>query len=584
MLWNNLGEAFRVEERFESSADCFRQALRLDPRLAAAHLNLGNVLRAMRKTTEAVECFRSALQLQPNYAKAHCNLSSLYLEQQLLDEALFHGQAAIRSDPSLAEAQANMSSVEYQLGNLSAAIRFAREALRGKPNLAAAHNMLGTALQDQGDADAALACFQQALVASDPHERPRTHSNLLFCLQHCSQITPPQLLAAHRSWESAYASNLAGPRAPLTTARRASTEPLRVGLVSADLGCHPVGQFVVGWLEHLDRRRIEIYCYSDRPIEDLMSQRLQSHVAGRRDVQSLDDETLAGAIREDGIDILCDLAGHTRGNRLRMFARRVAPIQATWMGYVGTTGLSTIDFLIADERLVPTGEEQNYCEQIVRLPDGWLCYSPADAAPEVSAPPCRSSGNVTFGCFNNCSKINPQTINAWAEILRRLPDSRLLLKFKWYGDPGVRERYARQFMDQGIAADRIEMLGWTPQAEHLASYSRIDLALDTFPYTGGVTTCEALLMGVPVVSCVGKTFASRQSFSHLYNVGLTELCAFDWQQYVERAVEWASDRQRLKQTRASLRQRLLASPLGDAPRFARQLTSAFETMGQRLRP
>jgi predicted O-linked N-acetylglucosamine transferase (SPINDLY family) len=294
-------------------------------------------------------------------------------------------------------------------------------------------------------------------------------------MHYLPDMTPERLLDAHRDWNERYAVPLADQQR-LPVAVRTADRPLRLGLVSADLGCHPVGQFVSAWLPYLDPGHVQVVCYSDRPVEDELAQRLKAQAAEWRDVRAADDETLAATIHDDRIDILCDLAGHTRSNRLLMFSRRPAMVQASWIGYVGTTGLEAIDYLIADRYLIPEGDEPNYRERVLRMPDGWLCYAPPPAAPDVSPPPCLARGQVTFGCFNNPAKITPAVVATWSEILRRVPGSRLLLKFKWFNDPGTREHFWALFARHGIEAARVELKGWSPQADHLGYYGDIDPA------------------------------------------------------------------------------------------------------------
>jgi predicted O-linked N-acetylglucosamine transferase (SPINDLY family) len=290
-----------------------------------------------------------------------------------------------------------------------------------------------------------------------------------------------------------------------------------------------------------------------------------------RDVQMVNDEALAAMIHDDRIDVLFDLAGHTHQNRLLMFSRRPAKVQISWTGYVGTTGLEAMDYLIADQYLIPEGDERYYRERVVRMPHGWLCYTPPSDAPDVVSLPCLTRGLVTFGCFNNSKKISSDTIAVWSEVLRRVPRSRLLLKFKWFDDPDTRQHFWTQFAAHGIEAARVNLKGWSRQADHLSYYGEVDLALDTYPYTGGITTCEALWMGVPVVTRVGTTFAARQSYSHLMNAGLDDLATWSAAEFVERAVSWATDPKRLVLCRLGLRSRVKQSPLCDGPLFARHL-------------
>ena len=322
----------------------------------------------------------------------------------------------------------------------------------------------------------------------------------------------------------------------------------------------------------------------------------------------LSDEQLAEQIRNDRIDILFDLGGHLGGNRLLVFARKPAPIQVKWVGYPGSTGLTAMDYLLADRWQVEAGGEEYCPEKVLRLPDGYVCFDPPGDAPEVgplpalavgwtsqsvqssltpaSLTPCpspeygRGDPVVTFGSFNNPAKITPCVVAAWAEILRRVPGSRLMLKYQGFDQPGTRRHYEELFAARGIAPERLELLGWSPRARMLAEYNRLDLVLDPFPYSGGITTCEALWMGVPVITLPGKTFAGRHSLSHLSNVGLTETVARDVADYVELAVQLAHDLPRLAKWRVELRGQVARSPLCDGPRFAANLMKALRLIWQ----
>jgi predicted O-linked N-acetylglucosamine transferase (SPINDLY family) len=298
-------------------------------------------------------------------------------------------------------------------------------------------------------------------------------------------------------------------------------------------------------------------------------------------VNSISDQALSEQIRRDQIDILFDLAGHTAGNRLLVFARRPAPIQITWLGYAGTTGLAAIDYVLADRHEIPQVAERYYTERVLWMPQGYLCYTPPPNAPAVSPLPALTTGVVTFGSFNNPAKINQKVVEVWAEILKRLPQSKLVLKYKGIDDPSVVGRLKQTLASQGVEPGRLECLGWSPHPQLLGAYNAIDLALDTFPYNGGLTTCEALWMGVPVITCPGETFASRHSLSHLSSVGRTETVAKDFDEYVDLAVTFATDLPRLASLRVSLRQQMVDSPLCDAGRFAADFTQILRALWQR---
>jgi predicted O-linked N-acetylglucosamine transferase (SPINDLY family) len=328
-----------------------------------------------------------------------------------------------------------------------------------------------------------------------------------------------------------------------------------------------VALFLAPVIERLNGHQWFTVCYATQQQSDHVTRRLNQATGLWRSVGDLNDEALAQQIRNDSIDLLIDLSGHTGGNRLLAFARRPAPVQLTWAGYVGTTGLSAIDYLIADRFHVPIGWEQHYREKVLRLPDGYVCYQPPSYAPSVGPLPALKTGQVTFGSFNNLAKLNSRVVALWSDILKRVPRSRLLLKYHWLDDAALRQHVKDQFVAQGIAAERVELLGGSPHGDQLQQYNRVDLALDTFPYSGGLTTLEACWMGAPVLTCPGETFASRHSFSHLSNIGLTETIAVDHSDYIARAVSLVSDLPRLAELRSGLRQRMTQSPVCDLEGF-----------------
>jgi predicted O-linked N-acetylglucosamine transferase (SPINDLY family) len=402
---------------------------------------------------------------------------------------------------------------------------------------------------------------------------------LLFDLQYCPDITPAALAEAHAEYDRRHAAPLRGAVAEHQSVHDRHGR-LRLGFVSPDLASHPVGCFLVRVLEKLNREPHETICYSDRMDKDDLTHRLQAAATQWRDVIGISDQRLAEQIRADRIDILFDLAGHTAHNRLLVFARKPAPIQVTWIGYEGTTGLAAMDYLLADRHVVPEGTEHYYRERVLRMPEGYLCYNPPDAAPPVGPLPSLTKGRATFGSFNNLAKITPQVVAVWAEILRRAPAARLVLKYRGLGDPAVKRRYLDLFAAHGVEPQRLELLPPSSYAEYLATYYQVDVALDPFPFSGSATTCEALWMGVPVITCPGEIFASRHSLSHLASVGLTELIAHDLDQYVELAVSLAGDLPRLAMLRAGLRQRMAASPLCDGQRFATNLAAMLRDVWQ----
>jgi len=575
---NNLGLALMDKGKADEAVACYRRALELKPGYAEAHNNLGNVFRDQGKLDEAVPCYRRALELKPDFAEAYNNLGAVFHDQGNLEEAVACYHRALQLKPDYAGAHSNLGNAWKDQGKLDEALACCRRALQLKPDYAEAYNNLGNSWKDQGRLDEALACYRRALQLKPDYAA--AHSNLLSTLQYCAGVTPRALAEAHAEYDRQHAAPLGG-----IIAQRASVRGrqgrLRLGFVSPDLGRHPVGYFLVRVLETLGQSEQETICYSDRIIKDDLTRRLQAAATRWRDVIGMSDQRLAEQIRSDSIDILFDLAGHTAHNRLLAFARKPAPIQVTWAGYVGTTGLRAMDYILADRYEIPPESEAYYCEKVLRMPDGYVCYDPPADAPPVAPLPALARGQLTMGCFNNPTKITPQVIEVWAKILRRLPGARLVLKFKGWDDRSVAGRFAEMFALHAIDPGRLELLGHSPHAELLAEYHRIDLALDPFPYSGGLTTCEALWMGVPVVTCPGATFASRHSLSHLSNVGLTETIAHDLDEYVELAVSLAGDLPHLAALRGGLRQRMAASPLCEGKRFAANLLSMLHDLWEK---
>ena len=353
------------------------------------------------------------------------------------------------------------------------------------------------------------------------------------------------------------------------------------GLCVARSAAAPRGLFPGPRSSRTSARDQETICYSDRIVQDDLTHRFQAAAARWHDVAGLSDDRLAQQIRADRIDILFDLAGHTARNRLLVLARKPAPLQITWIGYEGTTGLSAMDYLLADRYMVPAGSEHHYREQVLRLSEGYVCYDPPPAAPPVGPLPGGRPGAITFASFNNLAKITPTVVRVWAEILRRLPHARLMLKYRGLGEEAVQRRYRDLLAGYGIEPGRLLLEPPSSYSQYLAAYRQVHVALDPFPFSGSVTTCEALWMGVPVVTCPGETFASRHSLSHLSNVGLTETIARDLDEYVEIAVGLANDLPRLAAIRARLRQQMAAAPLCDGPRFAANFTAMLRDVWRR---
>jgi predicted O-linked N-acetylglucosamine transferase (SPINDLY family) len=366
------------------------------------------------------------------------------------------------------------------------------------------------------------------------------------------------------------------PAAPLVVRRRQGGGPLRLGLLSGNLGRHPVGWLTLAGLEALPEGEFELTAYSLKPRTDPLAARFRARCARWREVGPLDDAAIAARIAEDGIDILIELGGYGEGGRPFVLRHRPAPVQVKWVGaQFSTLGLAACDWMLTDRWETPPGSEPHYTERLLRLPDGYVCYTPPPYAPPVAPLPALGRGAVTFGCFNNLAKLTAPVLAAWSRILAALPEARLVLRTHGLGEPATRARIAARLAAAGLPTARVALEGGVPHRELMAAYSDIDIALDPFPYTGGLTVCEALWMGVPVLAMVGDSFCARHAFSHLSNVGLADWAVADVEAYVTQAIARARDLPALAALRGGLRPRVAASPLTDAPRFARGLAAAL---------
>jgi protein O-GlcNAc transferase len=574
----NLGRVLAVRGKPDEAAASYQRAVTIRPDFFMAHNNLGIIFEKLDKLDEAVTCYRRALALNPDYAQAYNNLGNACKKQDKPDEAVTCYQSALALNPDYAEAYNNLGIVLYEQGRLDEAAACYGKALGLKPDDEDVHNNLGNVFKEQGKPTDAEACYRKALALKPDYAEAR--SNLLFCLNYHPAISKEQLFEEHLAWDARHGRQGKG-KLKLSRNDPSPNRPLRIGYVSADLGRHPVGYFLSSVLPAHDRRSFKVFCYSGRVKEDDLTLHLRTNSDAWRPTRGLDDDALAEIIRADAIDILVDLSGHTAGNRLTMFAQKPAPVQMSWLGYWATTGMAAIDYVITDMITVPPGEERFFAEKVLRLPESRFCYTPPLNAPPVAPPPFVRKGYVTFGCFNNLAKITPQVVELWADLLREVTAARLILKWKSFEDAATKDRYLEMFAGNGIGADRVELRGWSPHGAMLAEYGDIDIALDPFPFSGGLTSCEALWMGVPVITLSGTLPVSRQTAGFLTNLGLGGLVAGDAAQYLDIAAGLAREPARLAELRLGMRPRMAASPLCDGSRFARSLEAAYREAWQR---
>jgi predicted O-linked N-acetylglucosamine transferase (SPINDLY family) len=573
-LHKNLAVTLKSLGQHTEAVHVLGEVLRLKPDDASAHAMLGDSLNILGRHDEAITAYRKAVEIKPDFVEAHCNLGIALVDAGKSDEAAAAYQQAIRIRPTYAEAYYNLADLLKDGGRFDEAIALFRRAIRLKPDFAEAHANLGSTLKDLGLIEEAFA-FLRGAVQLKPAE-DIFHSSFVFALNHHPDWPPQNVFAEHLAWADRHAAGLIDPTISFGN-ERSTERKLRIGYVSGDFRRHAVAQFFSPLLENHDRSMFEIFCYSNVKKPDEVSQRLRQKCDAWRDIFGQSDEAVAKQIRSDRIDILVDLSGHTQGNRLRVFARKPAPVQATYLGYANTTGMAAIDYRLTDDSADPPGMTDSLnAEKLWRLPVCAWCYQPRSESPEIKP---RIEGPITFGCFNAMSKINPRLIAIWADLLKKAPASRLLLKSAGAGVASARQRLIAEFARHGIAADRIEMIGRIDDPQkHLGLYHRVDIALDTYPYHGTTTTCEALWMGVPVVTLAGKTHVSRVGVSLLNSIGHPELIAQSPDEYVAVAMKLAADPSLLSELRNGLRDQMRSSPLTDGKRFAANVEAVLRQM------
>jgi protein O-GlcNAc transferase len=559
--------------RDELAIDCLRAALRLKPDFADVHNLLGIVLVNQRKLSEAVASFREAVRLKPDFAEAYNNLGSALQQQGRLEEAEVCLRQALRLKPDHAEVAYNLGIVLWKLERVEEAIACNQQAVRLKPDYAEAHVNLGNGLMERGQLDDAIAAYRTALQLRP--DAAHIHSNLIRILHYHPGYGLQAIREECRRWNARHAEPLKKDIQPHTNLPDPERR-LRIGYISPDFRDHVDSFFTVPLLSNHDHRQFEIFCYAQVAHPDALTERLRGYADVWRSIVGLSDAQTADLVRSDQIDILVDLKMHTADNRLLVFARKPAPVQVAWLGYPGTTGLSTIDYRITDPYLDPPGLfDAFHAEESLRLPDTFWCYDPLTDQPSINALPALESGAMTFGCLNNFCKINDGCLALWAQVLRAVPRSRLLLQAP---RGPARDMVLARFQQEGIAAARVVFADKRPRPEYLKLYRQIDLGLDPLPYNGHTTSLDAFWMGVPTITLLGQTVVGRAGWSQLCNLDLKELAAETPEQYVALAAELAGDLPRLQELRATLRQRMLRSPLMDAGRFARHMEQAYRQM------
>jgi predicted O-linked N-acetylglucosamine transferase (SPINDLY family) len=550
-----------------AAIDCFRRTVALNPDFSDGYNLLGDALNRAGHGEEAVGVFREYVVRFPDDPRGHHNLAFTLFCRGRNEDAIAELELALKLRPDYPDAHNTLGSALEPLGQADDALGHYREAVRLRPEFTEAWNNLGVNLVEQGRVAEAIEALRKA------QDRPvyGGPSNLLLALAYSSAVTPEQLRDEHLAWAARFADPLAParpPRAPNPSARR-----LKVGYVSGDFRRHPASGFIELLLTHHDRNAVHVTCYSNVARPDEITDRLRRLADGWRLAAALSDAQLAEQVRADEIDVLVDLSGHTAGNRLLAFAFKPSPVQMTLFGYPCTTGLRAIDFRVSDPFASPPGADALSAEAVLRLPEvGWV-YNPPPAAPTLNALPAQTRRTFTFGCLNNPAKLSDACVGTWAAVLKTVPRSRLVLLA---GRSAEAARVlADRFTARGIASDRLELVYRLPLNEYHEAYQPIDLCLDPFPFNGMLTTCDALWMGLPVLTVAGRDTRSRQGVSILTNLGLPEFVADTPEKLIELAAIWSEQRPGLGDLRGSLREMMRQSPVTNAGQFVRHLEAAY---------
>ena len=576
---HRLGIVLYQQSRPLEAVEVCRRVVARRPDFAEAFNILGIVLHRTGQGPEALAAYVRATELKPDFAEAFFNLANALAdttvatatERSRLERAIAAYRHCLRLRPDLTEASNNLGNLLATAGSLDEASKAFRGALAIHPESSQTWANLAAVQREAGELDEAIASYRRSLDL-----RPDSHvaGQVLFTMHCHPEYDGRRLFEEHTRWYQQYAQQVERDNPPLVADHwndPRAISPLRVGYVAHQLGDQPLGRFLLPLIRDHNRASLEVFCYCDTLLDDDVGRQFLSNVSALRSTAGLSDEELVNLVRSDRIHILVDLALHTGGNRLLCFARRPAPVQITYLAYCSTTGLRSMDYRFTDPYLDPPGRDESiYCESSIRLPTSYWCYQPhLDAPPLVSREP---TGAITFGCLNSFFKVTSRVLEAWRQILAQVPRSRLVLHAK---SGSHRERVANYFAGAGVDRARLGFVNQLPIAEYFRRFDSIDICLDTFPWSGGTTTCDALWMGVPVVTLAGATAVGRGGVSILSNIGLTELVATDSAQYVRIAVALAEDRKRLGKLKMSLRERMKDSALMDADGFVRQVEETY---------
>ncbi len=570
----NLGSTLLDLERFPESKNCYSTAVHLAPMNAHFQFCLANAFKKLECLNEAEITYKAAIKLNPTFQSAYSNLANTLIGLNRFSEAEEFCRAALTLNKNDPQALSNLGAILCKLDRLHEAELSCRHAIQLNPDSADAYSNLGSILTNLGRLSAAEASYREAIRLKPNYTA--TRSNLLFSLNYIESLSPAAALVEAQL----YGSLISVSATPKFNSWLIEANPvkLRIGFVSGDLKNHPVGYFIEGLLKHLDPNQFEIYAFPTTPETDDLTERLKPHFEKWLPIYGKADLEAATLIHAHGIQILIDLSGHTAHNRLPVFSYKPAPVQASWLGYFATTGLPEMDYFLGDPYMSPQSDQHHFTEKIWNLAETWLCLIPPVQPVSPSSLPALSNHYLTFGCLGNLSKMNDQVVKLWATILKKVPHSKLLLKSRQLADSKVISDVQNRFAIHDLSIDRLILKGSSSRTEYFQTYNQVDIVLDTFPYPGGTTSVDALWMSTPVLTLKGNRFLSRLGESIAINAGQTNWIAQDYDDYVNKAIEFASDLQTLAILRNTLRDKVLKTVLFDTRRFAKNFEDTLHGM------
>lgn len=562
----NLSICLQSQQKNIQAEEILNQCITLWPNNAKAYHNLGFVLQKQGKLEQAELAYQKAIKLDENQSSSYCSLAALKMHYGEFDKAKIYAKKALSLNPVCSESYNNLGNALKETGKLLEAKSCFEKALEINPQSALSFNNLGNLLHQIGEYENACSCFENALSLSDFY--PEAYSNLLFAQNFI--VTDKRTHTA-----KSYGDYLKKHTKFKFENYHSKNELIRVGFVSGDFRNHSVSRFLLELIPNIQQQPFELFAYSNYFIEDEVTERLKPFFTEWRSIFGIVDEEAAQLIHNDKIDILIDLSGHTGLNRLPIFSYKPAPIQISWLGYFASTGLEEIDYILVDEIGVPKEKQIEFTEKLYYLPETRLCFSKPDNAPPISNLPCLNSDRFTFGCFQHLSKVNSDVLNTWAEILAKNSNAYLRWQCMQFNDFDLVEKTKNWLEEIGIDLDRVILLPSVSRETYLASYSEVDLVLDTFPYTGGTTTCEALWMGVPTLTIAGNDLLSRQGASLLSSVGLKSFIVNSQEEYILKSNQISRNPLELTMSRTNIREKLIHSPLFNSQKFSENFCKAL---------